>query len=85
MQAPFLEKKQREELQKEAQRLMEMEEKIRELQRRKQLRIERDRIRRQNRVYYTNASIIQKGIKKFLRRKREKAVIIMMSFLRFFK
>mmetsp|Transcript_31140 Transcript_31140/g.42836 ORF Transcript_31140/g.42836 Transcript_31140/m.42836 type:complete len:1326 (+) Transcript_31140:52-4029(+) len=82
VQAPFLERRQREELKKEAQRLLEMEEKLQELQRRKELRAERERVRRARRLQYLSASKIQNAAKRFLRKKKAQAISVIFAFLR---
>ena len=52
------------------------------LQRRKELRIERERVRREKKKIYLTATRIQIAAKSFLRRRRMIAVMVIVAHLR---
>ena len=66
MQAPFIEKAARDKLKKEAEQLLEMEEKIKELQRRKEMKRAREQQRRQRKLYYLSSLCIQTAFRKYI-------------------
>ena len=79
---PVLEKHQREELRKEAERLLELEEKLNELQRVKEAKRHRDRERRRKKQEFQSSVVIQKAFRRFLQRKRTHAVVVIVDFIK---
>ncbi|RYG63819.1 hypothetical protein EON64_15195, partial [archaeon] len=79
---PVIERNQRLELQREAAKLIELEEKLQEIQRLKEARRQRDRQRRKRKLEYTAASTIQAMFRRYWRRQRSAAVQILVGFLR---
>jgi hypothetical protein len=79
---PVLEKKQREELRKEAQRLAELEEKLAEIQRIKEAKRKRDRARRKRKLEYLSAKCIQRHYCQYSSEKKRNSVDILINFLR---
>ena len=79
---PLLEKKQKDALKSEALALAEMEQKLTELRRRKELRKQRDETRARNRVIYTAACTIQRALVFHFKLQKSDAVDIILSFLR---
>jgi hypothetical protein len=79
---PVLEKKQREELRKEAQRLAELEEKLAEIQRIKEAKRKRDRARRKRKLEYLSAKCIQRHYRQYSSEKKRQSVDIIINFLR---
>ncbi|KAJ1439674.1 hypothetical protein B484DRAFT_443855, partial [Ochromonadaceae sp. CCMP2298] len=79
---PVLERHQKEELRREAVRLLEMEEQLAELQRLRELKRQRDRARRKKKLEYNAAQSVQQCFKRFLTRRADGAVDAMVCFLR---
>lgn len=80
---PVLEKHQREELRREAQRLLEMEEQLAQLQRMRELKRQRDRARRKRKLEYMSACCIQRAFRHYALYKRRKSADLIVSFLRY--
>jgi hypothetical protein len=82
---PLLEKHQKEELRRDAQRLLEMEEQLAQLQRMRELKRQRDRARRKKKLEYTSACCIQRAYRRHAQYRRDKSADILVSFLRLVK
>ena len=80
--APKFEEKFNSEYQKDAQRLVELENRLSEIQRKRNLRNNRDIQRRQGRRQYTAAVTIQRAIRRYFYKKKTQASDIMQSFLK---
>ena len=78
---PVLERNQREELRRDAERLMELEEKLAEIQRVKEKKRQRDRQRRRKKMEFLAAQKIQSVYRSYHERKMTNAVEIMKNFL----
>eukprot|EP01038_Epipyxis_sp_PR26KG_P013656 gene13656-18328_t len=78
----IVEKKHKKELQDDAKKLIELEEKLNEIQRVKELKRQRDRKRRAKRLEYVSAVIIQRQFRSYRRRIRTKSVAIITKFLK---
>ena len=79
---PVLEKHQKEELRKDAQRLLEMEEQLKEIQRMKEMKRQRDRQRRKKKQEYLAARAIQLCYRKFIQRRADQSADTIVGFLR---
>lgn len=80
---PLLEKHQKEELRRDAQRLLEMEEQLNQLQKMRELKRQRDRSRRKKKMEYTAACAIQRAYRNFIQYRGNKSADILKSFLRY--
>ena len=79
---PLLEKHQKEELRRDAQRLLEMEEQLKKLQKMRELKRQRDRARRKKKMEYNAARTIQNSFQRYVTRKSDGAVDKIVFFLR---
>lgn len=79
---PVLEKHQKEELRRDAQRLLEMEEQLAQLQKMRELKRQRDRARRKKKLEYMSACSIQRAYRRHVLYSRNKSADILVSFLR---
>jgi cell shape-determining protein MreC len=79
---PVLEKHQKEELRRDAQRLLEMEEQLAHLQKMRELKRQRDRARRKKKLEYMSACCIQRAFRCHALYQRNKSADIVVSFLR---
>ena len=79
---PLLEKHQKEELRRDAQRLLEMEEQLAQLQKIRELKRQRDRARRKKKLEYMSALCIQRAYRTHIKHRNDKAADLLVSFLR---
>ena len=79
---PILEKHQKEELRRDAQRLLEMEEQLAQLQKMRELKRKRDRDRRKKKLEYVSACCIQRTFRSYKLRCANEAADILISFLK---
>lgn len=79
---PILEKHQKEELRRDAQRLLEMEEQLAKLQKMRELKRKRDRDRRKKKMEFNAACCIQRNYRTFVQQRNEQSASILISFLR---
>jgi hypothetical protein len=79
---PILEKHQKEELRRDAQRLLEMEEQLAQLQKAKEMKRQRDRTRRKRKMEYMAAATIQRNYRLYMQNKRDTAADALLLFLR---
>lgn len=70
------------EIREDAERLVELEEKLREIQAKKELRRRRDRERRRKKLEYTSACKIQRAVRYFFGFKIKNAVDTIIAFIR---
>lgn len=80
---PLLEKHQKEELRRDAQRLLEMEEQLAQLQKMRELKRKRDRDRRKKKLEFMSACCIQRSFRAYLQYKVDHSADIIVSFLRY--
>ena len=80
---PLLEKHQKEELRRDAQRLLEMEEQLAQLQKMRELKRKRDRDRRKKKLEFMSACCIQRCFRAYLQYKVDHSADLIVSFLRF--
>ena len=80
---PVLEKHQKEELRRDAQRLVEMEEQLQQLQRMRELKRQRDRARRKKKLEYMSACCIQRCVRQFIQYRKDKSANILKTVLRY--
>lgn len=79
---PYLVRKQRLELANDAKRLLEIEQKLEEINRRKELRKKRDEQRRRNKLEMMSVQTIQRAYRRFVRNRRTTAVTMILAALR---
>jgi len=79
---PLLEKHQKEELRREALRLLEMEEQLAKLQKMRELKRKRDRERRKKKLEFMSACCIQRNFRVYIQYKRNSSADVLISFLR---
>lgn len=79
---PVLEKKEKDELRREAERLLAMEEQLKEMQRLKELKRQRERGRRRKKMEFQSAVSIQSAVRRYFRRCKDRAADVVLSFLR---
>ena len=80
-QAVFIQR-QNQEIQQDSERLAELEEQLREIQKRKEMRRIRDRNRRKKKIEYLAVCKIQRTIRNFMLQKAQRAADLLVSFLR---
>jgi Skp family chaperone for outer membrane proteins len=79
---PVLERNQRKELQADALRLLELEEKLQEIQRIKAKKRERDRQRRRRKLEFQSVLKLQRWIRRIRNRKYSQAIDVVKDFLK---
>lgn len=74
--------RQAQEIKEDAARLVEIEQQLREIQRNKELRRQRDRVRKKKKLEYTSACKIQRAVRYFFGTKLKNAVDTIVAFIR---